>query len=104
MKTITRQELAARIRDPELLLLEALPESAYKSGHLPGARWFSMDEGRALAHAAACNSNVPNVVYDENCELSRAVATVLENVGYRDVRVYAGGKADWQAAGLPVEI
>jgi rhodanese-related sulfurtransferase len=62
-----------------------------------------MDEGRALALAAASNGNVPIVVYDEGSELSRHAATALENVGYRDVRVYAGGKADWQAAGLPVE-
>ena len=101
MKTITRQELAARLTDPELVLLEALSESAYKSGHIPGARWFSRAEGRALATAAAANGNQPIVVY--GTADSRHVAKVLEVVGYRDVRVYAGGKDDWRAAGLPVE-
>jgi 3-mercaptopyruvate sulfurtransferase SseA len=28
---------------------------------------------------------------------------VLEQMGYSDVSVYAGGKQDWDEAGLPVE-
>lgn len=34
---------------------------------------------------------------------SDEVAKLLGEVGYADVRVYKGGKADWQAAGLPLE-
>ena len=105
MDTISRAELLARIREAKLVLLETLPEAQYASGHLPGARWFSTDRARELASAAAANGDIPIVVYcaSDRCQWSHQVAKVLADVGYRDVRVYLGGKADWRAAGLPLE-
>jgi|MudIll2142460700_1097286.scaffolds.fasta_scaffold08253_2 rhodanese-related sulfurtransferase len=105
MNTITRDDLHARLRDAKLVLLETLPEAHYTGGHLPGARWFSTDRARELASAAAANRDVPIVVYcaSDRCQWSHQVARVLADVGYTDVRVYLGGKADWLAAGLPIE-
>ena len=38
MKTITREELKAKIdREDAFVLLEALGEASYRRGHLPGA-------------------------------------------------------------------
>ena len=38
MKTITREELKAKInRGDDFVLLEALGEASYRRGHLPGA-------------------------------------------------------------------
>jgi rhodanese-related sulfurtransferase len=37
------------------------------------------------------------------CANSDLAAERLLALGYHDVRVYAGGKADWVAAGLPLE-
>ena len=31
------------------------------------------------------------------------VAAAFRRLGYRDVRVYPGGKTDWDAAGLPFD-
>jgi 3-mercaptopyruvate sulfurtransferase SseA len=33
----------------------------------------------------------------------RVAAAAFTRLGYRDVRVYDGGKTDWAAAGLPFE-
>lgn len=105
MTTITREELQARLSDPHLVLLEALPESSYRDGHLPGARVFPLDRARALADSVAARKDAPIVVYcaSETCRNSDQVAKLLADTGYTDVRVYKGGKADWQNAGLPVE-
>jgi Mg/Co/Ni transporter MgtE len=35
--------------------------------------------------------------------MSKRAAWRLERLGFRDVHVYAAGKADWAAAGLPLE-
>ncbi len=45
------------------------------------------------------------VVYcsESDCQDSDFVARVLERLGYRDVRVFVGGWAEWQAAGLEEE-
>ncbi|WP_315092976.1 rhodanese-like domain-containing protein [uncultured Cellulomonas sp.] len=37
------------------------------------------------------------------CGRSTVTASALRRLGYTDVRVYVGGKADWLAAGQPME-
>ena len=105
MNEITREDLQARIADPSLILLEALPETYYRQGHLPGARLFPMDGARDRAREVAPRKDAPIVVYcaSTTCPNSHTVAKVLTDVGYTNVSVYKGGKADWQAAGLPLE-
>jgi rhodanese-related sulfurtransferase len=104
MTTIDRQTLHDLITDPRLVLLEALPESYYRDGHLPGARWFPHDRARELAAVAAPRKGDPIVVYcaSATCANSKVAAEALRQLGYTDVRVYPGGKADWADAGLPL--
>lgn len=105
MNTITREELHAHIADPDLVLLEVLPEPYYQQGHLPRARLLPPDKVRTLAPALAPTKTAPVVVYcaSSTCKNSHDAAKVLDDAGYTNVRVYVGGKADWQDAGLPVE-
>ena len=103
MNTISRDQLQQNINN--VIVLEALPETYYRQGHLPGARLFPMDRARELAPTVSARRDAPIVVYcaSETCKNSHEVAKLLGDVGYTDVRVYVGGKADWQAAGLPLE-
>lgn len=105
MKTINRDDLQTLIENQDLILLEALTEASYQQGHLPGARWFPMASAREQARNLAPRQDAPIVVYcaSETCKNSDVVAKVLDDVGYSDVRVYKGGKADWASAGLPLE-
>jgi rhodanese-related sulfurtransferase len=106
VNTISRQELLAHIRnDSHLVILEALPEQYWRKGHLPGARLFPHDRARELAAVAVSRKSDPIVVYcaSSTCQNSHRAAEALEELGYADVRVYVEGKADWQAAGLPLE-
>ncbi len=104
MNTITREQLQSELASPQLVLLEALPEPYFKSGHLPGARWFPMQQARELAKTIAPDASVVVYCASETCKNSHQVAKLLEDAGYTNIRVYVGGKADWQAAGLPVEV
>ncbi len=105
MNTITRTDLQALLSNPNLVLLEALPEAYFNQGHLPGARLFPVATARAQARIVAPRKDAPIVVYcaSDTCKNSDEVAKVLGDVGYTDVRVYKGGKADWEAAGLPLQ-
>ena len=106
MNMINRQDLQEKItREPGLVLLEALPERYWRKGHLPNARLFPHDRVRELASVAAPRKDAPIVVYcaSVTCENSQQAAAELTALGYSDVRVYAEGKADWEAAGLPLE-
>jgi rhodanese-related sulfurtransferase len=103
--TITRDELNTLSRNPRLVLLEALPLKYFDDGHLPGARWFPHERVGELARVAIPRKDDPVVVYcaSATCQNSHAAAKALADLGYQNVRVYAGGKADWAEAGLPLE-
>lgn len=105
MTIISRDELQSRLSDPRLVLLEALPETYFRQGHLPGARWFPHDRARELAAEAAPRKDDLVVVYcaSATCQNSHVAARALTAMGYQDVRVFAGGKAEWADAGLPLE-
>ncbi len=100
-KTVTRHELQARLAaNPDLVLLEALPEKYYNDWHLPGAKHFPHDQARRLAPAVVPDKSAEIVVYcaSKTCQNSHIAANVLRQLGYGNVAVYAGGKEDWTEA------
>ncbi|MGH8686579.1 MAG: rhodanese-like domain-containing protein [Burkholderiales bacterium] len=103
MKLIDRNALQQRL--DRVTLVEALPEKYYRDGHLPGARHLPHDQVRSLAPSLLPDRGAGIVVYcaSATCQNSHIAARVLEQLGYGDVAVYAGGKQDWSEAGLPLE-
>lgn len=63
------------------------------------------DQVDSLAAKVLPAKSAAIVVYcaSKTCQNSHLAARRLEQLGYADVAVYAGGKEDWSAAGLPVE-
>lgn len=103
MKLIDRSTLQGKLRS--VTLVEALPEKYYRDGHLPGAKHLPHDQVRQLAPDVLPDRDAEIVVYcaSGTCQNSHIAAKVLEQMGYANVAVYAGGKQDWQEAGLALE-
>ncbi|MFC3284567.1 rhodanese-like domain-containing protein [Litchfieldella rifensis] len=104
MKTIDREALTARLDGPERpTLVEALPEKYFRQWHLPNAVNINHDEVKQRAPELLPDKNAEIVVYcaSETCQNSHMVANQLTAMGYTNVAVYQGGKADWEAAQLP---
>lgn len=103
MKLIDRSTLQQSL--DRVTLLEALPEKYYRDGHLPGAKHLPHDQVRQLAPGLLPDKSAAIVVYcaSATCRNSHIAAQVLAQMGYTNVAVYAGGKQDWQEAGLPLE-
>lgn len=102
---ISREGLLRAMSADTITLLEALPAPHYAAEHLPGAINVP---GELTAEDAARIAPDPHgtvVVYcsGPGCGRSTVTAAALSRFGFTDVRVYAGGKADWFAAGLPME-
>lgn len=122
--------LAAHLRDPDLRILDAswyLPGAArnaraeYDAAHIPGARFFDIDEmsdhRSALPHMAAPSEKFISrmramgvgdghqvVVYDGMGLFSAArVWWNFRLMGKQDVAVLDGGFPKWQAEGREVE-
>jgi rhodanese-related sulfurtransferase len=102
---ITREDLVRAMSDGTVTLIEALPASHYAAEHLPGA--INVPDVLTAQEAAriAPDRHGTVVVYcsGPGCGRSTVTAAALRRAGYTDVRVYAGGKADWFAARLPME-
>jgi rhodanese-related sulfurtransferase len=103
VKLIDRSTLQQKLG--RVTLAEALPEKYWRDWHLPGARHLPHDQVRSLAPSVLPDKSAQIVVYcaSSTCQNSHIAAQLLEQMGYANVAVYAGGKQDWQEAGLPVE-
>ncbi len=102
---ISRDDLVAAIDTGTVTVVDALPGSYYDQQHLPGAVNLVEDDVADRATNLVPDKATAVVTYcsNESCGNSAAVAHRLEQLGYTNVRKYAGGIQDWVEAGLPVE-
>lgn len=103
--TISRDDLQARLAGPwPPTLVEALGSAYFADAHLPGAINIPPDQVDRLAPRMLPDLDAEIVVYcSSTCRHSEAAARRLEELGYRRVLVYRGGKEDWIEHALPVE-
>jgi rhodanese-related sulfurtransferase len=103
---IDRDSLREKIESgADFVLVDALAPMAYAFSHLPGAINIAPDwiDDRARRRIPDLDTEVVVYCADPGCDSSVIVANRLVELGYRNVRHYAGGKRDWEAAGLPLE-
>jgi len=102
---ITRDELKAAIDRQEVVVVDALAAPYYSQQHLPGALNLVEEDVADRAAALLPDKNAAIVTYCSNpsCGNSQAVASLLTNLGYTNVRKYREGIQDWVEAGLSVE-
>lgn len=105
IEQITLAELQQELESGAVVLVEALGPQYYDDGHLPGAINIPHTEVDELAPALLPDKNAAIVVYCASgpCRNSELAARALAQLGYANVRDYHEGKAEWVAAGLPLE-
>ena len=99
MKAINGEELKNRLDAGEdLVVVEALPEEYYRAGHM---RHLPLEHLDRRADSVIRDRHAPVIVYcaSEACQNSHTAAKRLTELGYSDVSVYTGGKADWKQRG-----
>ena len=101
MNLISRDELRAKLdRGDAFTLVMTLSETAFRAKHIPTSLRFDTVKDML----ATLDPGQDIVVYcaDVHCPASIYAFEVLERAGYTRVRRYAGGIADWEAAGYPI--
>lgn len=106
---IMLDEMRALVGQPGVVLLDARPNLFFEMSHLPGAHLLSREqfaEGFARIEPLLRAAGQTLVVYcsDAECEDGGRVAQSLRERGLENVRVFVGGIAEWEAAGLPMEV
>ena len=102
MNVISREELKAKLdRGDDFKLVLVLGEWAYRAKHIPGSLCLSTPQ-QAFATLAQDDEN-DLYCSDTPCWTSAHAYRLRQEHGYRNVRHYAGGLADWEDAGYPLE-
>jgi rhodanese-related sulfurtransferase len=102
MEPVAREDLAGRIADGLVTVLDVRPEDEFEAGHLPGARNIPVDElDRRLGELPR---DVEIVAYCRGpyCVFAVDAVAELRAKGF-NARRLEDGFPEWKAAGLAVE-
>jgi rhodanese-related sulfurtransferase len=103
-RKIKMSSVLRRLGEQKVVLIDVLDPESYDMIHLKGAINIPVeileDEIRERV-----DPGTPVITYgiDYECPISKMAAEKLEEIGYRDVSYYAGGKKEWLEAQMPVE-
>jgi rhodanese-related sulfurtransferase len=111
----TQDLFAQKMQGAErLLFIDSRGHDDFAAGHIPGALAVPLDSvqrsGKRQAGSEwAGTLDFPGaqtlIIYCEggDCLTSISLAKILHDKGYKDIRIFSGGWAEWSAAGLPEE-
>lgn len=95
-------EIANAILQKEVTLIDIRAQSEWNEGHLPNARHIML--GYLGQNIAQIPTDKPVVLQCQSGNRSAIAASLLQAKGVSNVVNLAGGIAEWQRLGLPVEM
>ncbi|MEX2643539.1 MAG: rhodanese-like domain-containing protein [Acetobacterales bacterium] len=102
-RSVTPEAVKEMIRgDGELAILDVREEGEFTEGHLLLACNVPISRFELLVRDLVPRHDVPVVLCDDGEGLVERAAALLEDAGYTDVAVLAGGVSGWRAAGFVV--
>lgn len=102
LEPVSRAEIARRVKEGGVLLLDVRPEDEFALGHLPGA--LNVPLAQLSRRLSKLPKTLQIVAYCRGpyCVLSFEAVAALRAKGY-DARRLEDGYPEWKMAGLPVE-
>jgi rhodanese-related sulfurtransferase len=98
---VDRDELAARLKRREVVVLDVRPESEFEAGHIRGARSLPIGELRRQLRALPKDVEVVAYCRGPYCVYADDAVRELTRRGFRARRLI-DGFPEWKRAGLPV--
>ncbi|MDD8020723.1 MAG: rhodanese-like domain-containing protein [Acidobacteriota bacterium] len=91
----------------QAVFLDSRSREDFNRGHIPGAVSVPFEELKMGDEGllALIPDSPEIVIYCEggDCQASLSLARILDSRGFRNLRVFLGGWAEWTQSGLPVE-
>jgi rhodanese-related sulfurtransferase len=101
LEPLTREELAARAGNGEVVILDVRPAGEFTAGHIPGALSVPLDQLDAALSQLPRRSEIVAYCRGPYCVLAPQAVERLRARGYRARRL-ADGLPEWRLAGLPI--
>jgi rhodanese-related sulfurtransferase/DNA-binding HxlR family transcriptional regulator len=102
LETITHQELAKRLRDGDVVVLDVRPEPEYQAGHITGAVSLPIKEITRRLRTIPKDRQVVAYCRGPYCVYADDAVRTLKRRGYPAARL-DDGYPEWARAGLPVD-
>jgi rhodanese-related sulfurtransferase/DNA-binding HxlR family transcriptional regulator len=102
LETITHEELAKRLRDGNVVVLDVRPEPEYQAGHITGAVSLPIKEITRRLRTIPKDRQVVAYCRGPYCVYADDAVRTLKRRGYRAARL-DDGYPEWARAGLPVD-
>jgi len=102
LEPVSRKELARRLKDGLVTVLDVRPEDEYTAGHLPQAVNIPLRDLARRLREIPKNREVVAYCRGPYCVLAFEAVALLRNRGFK-VRRLEDGYPEWKAAGLPVK-
>ncbi|HEX2076024.1 MAG TPA: metalloregulator ArsR/SmtB family transcription factor [Geodermatophilus sp.] len=101
LRTVSRTELAALVRQGDVVVIDVRPVAEYAAGHIPGARSVPPDEVQRHLRELPKDSEIVAYCRGPYCVYADDAVRTLSRSGYRARRL-EDGFPEWRRAGLPV--
>jgi ArsR family transcriptional regulator len=102
LEPVSRKELARRIKDGQVTVLDVRPENEFAAGHLPCAVNIPLRELKQRLRELPKTQDVIAYCRGPYCVLAFEAVAILRQKGFK-VRRLEDGYPEWRAAGLPFE-
>ncbi len=102
LEPVSREDMASRLRDGLVTVLDVRPEDEFALGHLPGALNIPLSRLERRLSELPADREIVAYCRGPYCVLSFEAVAALRARGYL-VRRLEDGYPEWKAAGLPVE-
>lgn len=99
---VGRDELMARVRAGETMVIDVRPESEYQAGHIPGAVNIPVDELPAHLESLPRDQEIVAYCRGPYCLLAFEAVARLREAGYQARRL-EDGFPEWKAEQRPVD-
>ena len=103
VEAIGREELAARLRRGEVVVLDVRPASEYAAGHITGARSVPVTELRRHLRVLPAGADIVAYCRGPYCVYADEAVRELTRLGFRARRLI-DGFPEWKRAALPVAV
>ena len=103
LEPLSREDLLARVKRKDVIVIDVRPSEEYEAAHIPGALSIPLDELNSRLAEIPADSEVVAYCRGPFCALAPQALEVLRKAG-RAARRLDGGLPEWRAAGLRVQV